>query len=81
VKSYYKGPQESASQVVFRPKTTNPGFFGYSLREIIACKAEISLRGPEATKTGASENASGDRAKKSVERSRSAGAGPLSYGH
>jgi hypothetical protein len=40
VKSYYKDPQESASQVVFRSKTTNPGFFGYSLREIIACNLD-----------------------------------------
>jgi hypothetical protein len=54
---------------------------GCLLREIFACNAEISLRGPAATMTGASENASGDRAKKSVERSRSAGVGPPSYGH
>jgi hypothetical protein len=40
LKNYYKDPQESASQVVFRPKTTNPGFFGYSLRETIACNLD-----------------------------------------
>jgi hypothetical protein len=36
------------------------------LREIFACNAEISLRDPAATKTGASDNAPGDRAKKSL---------------
>jgi hypothetical protein len=46
------------------------------LRENIACNAEISLRGPAATKMGVGENVTGDRAKKSVERSRSAGVGP-----
>jgi hypothetical protein len=40
VNSYYKDPQEGASQVVFPPKTTNPGFFGYSLRENIACNLD-----------------------------------------
>jgi hypothetical protein len=40
VKSHYKDPQESASQAVFRAKTTNPGFFGCSLREIIACNLD-----------------------------------------
>src|SRR5438105_4272771 len=36
VKSYYKNPQESASQVIFRPKAAKPGFFGGLLREIFA---------------------------------------------
>jgi hypothetical protein len=35
--SYYKDPQESAPQVIFRPKTAKPGFLGCLLREIFAC--------------------------------------------
>jgi hypothetical protein len=43
--SYYKDLQESASQVVFRPKTTNPGVFGYLPREIIACNLDARPSG------------------------------------
>jgi hypothetical protein len=35
--SYYKDPQESVSQVIFRPKTAKPSFLGCLLREIFAC--------------------------------------------
>jgi hypothetical protein len=48
-KSYYKNPQESASQVIFRPKTAKPGFLGCLLREIIACNLDARR---QAVKTG-----------------------------
>jgi hypothetical protein len=70
-----KHSREGVASVFLARNPPIQAFCEYSLREIFARKAEISLRGPEATKTGASENASGDRAKKSVERSRSAGGG------
>ncbi len=47
-KSYYKDPQESVSQVIFRPKTTKLGFWAVccmkSLRAIVVAAAKAVQR-------------------------------------
>jgi hypothetical protein len=76
-KIYGKDPPERLSGVGCEAKDAGSGLLWTFLREIFACNAEVSLRGPAATKTGASDNAPGDRAKKPLHLTKRPSAPPL----